>query len=133
LQTDALVSRETPEGYAGLVVRFVDERDFYLFAVDGQGRYMVQQQVGDEAAMLQPWSAAPFLNTAGSSNVLTVEDTGEVLRFFGNGMLLHELSYPAQGPGFVGLVGGSLGPDVADLRFDWLQLYRAVTDVAATP
>ncbi|HXF60280.1 MAG TPA: hypothetical protein VNK95_01605, partial [Caldilineaceae bacterium] len=41
LQTSVVAAAETPDGYAGLIVRYQDERHFYLFAVDGQGRYLV--------------------------------------------------------------------------------------------
>lgn len=128
LQTSALVSAVTPEGYAGLIARYQDDRRFYLFAVDGQGRYSVQLQDGDQTLILQEWMSVEFLNTAGSSNVLTLEDTGAALRFYGNGMLLIEIVDPRFAAGHAGLAGGAQGSSVADLRFDWLQLFDAVAE-----
>jgi hypothetical protein len=125
IQTSALVTAATPEGYAGLIVRYQDERHFYLFAVDGQGRYLVQLQNGDSSAPVIPWTAAPSLNLAGNANLLAVDDGAEGLRFAANGMVLAEIPAPVYGPGDVGLAGGSLARKVAELRFDWLQLYAA--------
>lgn len=125
LQTSALVDAAAPSGYAGLIARYQDERHFYLLAVDGEGRYVVQQQDGDTVATIQPWTPAAFLNRAGSSNNLTLEDSGTALRFYGNGMLLAEIGDLRYAPGHVGLAGGAQGSDVAHLRFDWLQLYDA--------
>lgn len=127
LQTSVLVDAETPGGYAGLIFRYQDDRHFYLLSVDGNGRYQIQQQKGDEVISIQPWVMAPFLNRAGSANLLTVEDDGGSVRFYGNNMLIAELNDLAYPLGYVGLAGGALGQAVADIRFDWFQLYDAAT------
>ncbi|MCC6454314.1 MAG: hypothetical protein IT328_05180 [Caldilineaceae bacterium] len=127
LQTSVLVSDQTPGGYAGLIIRYQDERHFYLLSVDGNGRYQIQQQDGDEVITVQPWVMAPFLNRAGSANLLTIEDDGSRVLFYGNNMLVAEISAPAYPLGFVGLAGGAQGQAVADIRFDWFQLYDAIS------
>jgi len=127
VQASAIVATHTPWGYAGVVDRYVDAGNFYLFLVDGEGRFAVQMQKDGELATLQPWTKANFLNLAGSTNTLTVDDDGRTLRFYGNGMLLFE------GPagidvGGVGLVGGAQDAGAAEIRFDWLQLYDLALD-----
>jgi hypothetical protein len=128
LQTNVLVDGQTPGGYAGLIVRYQDERHFYLLSVDGNGRYQIQQQDGDEVITVQPWVMAPFLNRAGSANLLTVEDDGERIVFYGNNNVMAELTNPVYPPGFVGLAGGALGQSEAEVDFDWFQLYDALPD-----
>ncbi len=123
LQTSVAVNAQTPGGYAGLIVRYQDDGHFYLFTVDGSGRYQIQQQAGDNMVTVQPWSSAPFLNRAGSTNVLTIQDNGALLQFFGNGMLLAEVASQAEPGGYVGVAAGALGEDVAEARFDRFQLY----------
>ena len=129
LQTSVVVDGETPGGYAGLISRYQDERHFYLLSVDGNGRYQIQQQDGDEVITIQPWVMAPFLNRAGSANMLTIEDDGNNVRFYGNNMLLAELNDPAYPGGYVGLAGGAIGQAVAKIRFDWFQLFDALASV----
>ena len=126
LQTSVLVNEQTPGGYAGLIVRYQDERHFYLLAVDGNWRYQIQQQDGDEVITVQPWVMAPFLNRAGSTNLLSIEDDGDRILFYGNNMLIAELSTPAYPLGSVGLAGGAQGQAMAEMNFDWFQLYDAV-------
>jgi hypothetical protein len=128
LQTSVLVDEDTPGGYGGLIIRYQDERHFYLLSVDGTGRYQIQQQNGDEVITVQPWTIAPFLNRAGSANLLTIEDDGKRVLFYGNNMLVAELADPAYPLGFVGLAGGALGQGDAEIRFDWFQLYDAVAN-----
>lgn len=129
LQTSVEVDADTPNGYAGLMTRYQDERHFYLFSVDGNGRYRIQQQDGDEVITVQPWTMAPYLNRAGSANLLTIEDDGERIRFYGNNMLIAEMGNLAYPLGYVGLAGGGHGQDVANIMFDWFQLYDAVHSV----
>ena len=129
LQTSVLIDGKTPGGNAGLIVRYQDERHFYLLSVDGNGRYQILQQDGDAVVTVQPWVMAPFVNRAGSANLLTIEDDGNSIRFYGNNMLLAELSDPAYPVGYVGLAGGAQGQAVAKMRFDWFQLY----DASGTP
>lgn len=124
LQTSVLVDAQTPGGYAGLIARYEDDRNFYLFAVNGDGRYQIQQQVGDETVTIQPWTQAPFLNRAGSANVLTVQDNGDLLQFYGNGMLLAEITTAVEVVGYVGVAAGAVGEGAANVRFDWFQLYE---------
>lgn len=128
LQSSVQVNRDTPGGYAGLIVRYQDERHFYILSVDGNGRYQIQQQNGDKTVTVQPWVMAPFLNRAGSANLLTIEDDGERILFYGNNMLIAELNDPVYPPGYVGLAGGAQGKSVAEINFDWFQLYDAVTE-----
>ena len=99
LQTSALIDAQARDGFAGVMVRYQDARHFYLLSIDGKGRYAIQRQDDDDTRVIVPWTKVPFLNPAGNANVLTVEDNGDVLRFFGNGMLLHDISEP-------GLSGG---------------------------
>ncbi len=126
-QASMSVATHTPWGYAGLVNRYTDENNFYLFLVDGQGRYTVQMQREGELNTLLDWTPAEFLNNAGSTNTLTIDDDGAMQRFYGNSMLLFEA--PARLPiGDTGLVGGAMQDGVAEISFDWVQLFDLLTD-----
>lgn len=122
MQTSVMVATHTPWGYAGLVNRYKDENNFYLFMVDGRGRYTVQLQEGGTLTILKPWTKAEFLNQAGSTNTLTVDDDGSMQRFYGNNMLLYESTarLPA---GDSGLAGGASEEGVAEVSFDWMQRF----------
>jgi hypothetical protein len=123
VQTSTVVTSHTPWGYGGLVDRYQDENNFYLFAVDGQGRYQVQAQRNGVLTTLQPWTRVDYLNTAGSTNTLAVDDDGERLSFYGNNMLLHQIAVSDLPPGDVGLLGGAMDEGAAEIRFDWVQVY----------
>lgn len=127
MQASVTVATHTPWGYAGLVNRYADADNFYMFLVDGQGWFTVQMQRSGELSTLKPWTKADFLNAAGSTNAITVDDDGATQRFYGNNMLLYE--GPAQLPtGDAGLAGGSNADGVAEISFDWIQLFDVLVE-----
>jgi len=126
-QASMSVATHTPWGFAGLINRYSDDQNFYLFMVDGKGRYTVQMQQDGSLMTLQEWTASDVLNRAGSTNTLTVDDNGNVQRFYGNNMLLYE--GPTRLPaGDAGLAGGAFKDGVAEISFDWVQLFDLLTD-----
>lgn len=134
VQASMTVDPTTPWGMAGLLVRHQSEEDFYLFVVDGQGRFQVQRQQEGVLATVAAWETAPSLNRAGTANTLMVEDDGQALRFYGNMILLSEIREMDLPPGGVGLVAGvgetqpgdQPEPPYAAVSVDWFQLYQAV-------
>jgi hypothetical protein len=133
LQTNSMVASHTTWGYVGLIDRYQNENNFYLFVVDGQGRYQIQMHKDGVLTTQQDWTSASYINPAGSANLLTIEDDGQRLRFYANQMLLHEIAAPELPPGDVGLTGGALSPGVADIHFDWFQLYDLLPASTAGP
>lgn len=125
LQTGVAIDASAPDGYAGLMVRHQAEQGFYLFAIDGRGRYSVQVQTRGSTVVLQPWTSVPFLQAAPSTNMLTVEDYGDRILFYANQSLLYTVTSPGLPVGLVGLAAGAQGDEVAEIRFDWLHLYEA--------
>lgn len=129
LQTSVALDSAATEGYAGLMVRYRAQQGFVLFAVDGRGQYSVQADGRDGLSVIQPWTPAPVLHPAPSTNLLTVEDRGDRIEFYANQSLLYVYPTGSNPGGFVGVAAGTNGPEVAEARFDWLQLY----DIVASP
>lgn len=122
VETSAQVLATSPDGYAGLLGRFQNARNFYLFAVNGEGEYRVTLLVDGQWRTLQPWAASPVLSRAGVENVLVLTDDGQTLSFYSNESLLHTLDTLDLPAGDTGLAGGAVS-EIADITFDWLRLY----------
>ncbi len=122
------MATHTPWGYAGVVDRYVDAGNFYLFLVDGEGRFRpCRCKKTANWRRFSPGQGRTFLIWRESTNTLTVDDDGRTLRFYGNGMLLFE-GLAGIDAGGVGLVGGAQDAGAAEIRFDWLQLYDLALD-----
>jgi len=122
LETDATIDASSPDGYAGLMGRFQNARNFYLFAVNGEGAFRVSLLQDGEWRTVQPWTPSPAIHAAGASNALALTDDGRALVFYSNDTPLYSLDALALPAGNAGLAAGA-GATPADVRFDWLRLY----------
>ncbi len=109
-------------GYAGLLVRYQNDQNFYLFVVDGRGKYQVQAQEQGNWRTLQPWSDSPLLATVGGENLLGVEDDGQSLGFFVGPELLYSTDDLRLPVGDVGLLAGSRSQGTARALYDWVRI-----------
>jgi hypothetical protein len=123
IQAAATVASHTPWGYAGLVARVHEDQQLILLAVDGQGRFSIQQVRDGVAAMVVPWTPADALNPAGTGNVVAIEEDGETMRFFGNQFPLFQMRVNDWAPGQLGIAAGALREDVGEIHIEWFQLY----------
>lgn len=109
-------------GYAGLILRYQNDQNFYLFVVDGRGKYQVQAQEQGKWRTLQPWSDSPLLAIVGGENLLGVEDDGQSLGFFVGPELLYRTDDLRLPVGDVGLLAGSRSQGTARALYDWVRI-----------
>lgn len=109
-------------GYGGLLVRYSNDDNFYLFAVDNGGRFKVELVEGGAWRTVQPWTESDSLS-AGRQNILTVVDDGGSLRFAVNGVVVHLATEPKLPVGDVGLLVGARSQSRAQGLFDWAAIY----------
>jgi hypothetical protein len=113
-----------PDGYAGVIGRYQNHENFYLFGVDGRGRYQVQLWQAGQLQTLIPWMESGWLNLAGQPNVLTLADDGASLRLMVNDHLLFAVQSPVLPAGDVGIFGAAPAQTGAEMAIDWLRLYE---------
>lgn len=109
-------------GYAGLIARYQNDQNFYLFVVDGRGKYQVQAQEQGKWRTLQPWTDSPLLQTVGGENRLAIEDDGHNLRFYVGPDLLFATDDLRLPVGDVGLLAGSRSQGTARALYDWVRM-----------
>ncbi|MCB0132430.1 MAG: hypothetical protein KDD78_16325, partial [Caldilineaceae bacterium] len=122
LQATVVVNAATPTGYAGLVGRLNDGRNFYLFAVDGQGRYQVQLQRDGLWSTLRPWTSAAAIQPAGIANHLRLDDDGRTVTFAVNDTILFSTDIVRLPAGSAGVAGGAQAQP-AQVDFSQFTLY----------
>ncbi|RLT36577.1 MAG: hypothetical protein DWI57_14645 [Chloroflexi bacterium] len=109
-------------GYAGLIARYQNDQNFYLFVVDGRGKYQVQAQEQGNWRTLQPWSDTPLLAAVGGENLLGIADDGHSLSFFVGPDLLYSTDDLRLPVGDVGLLAGSRSQGTARALYDWVRI-----------
>jgi hypothetical protein len=122
VESSVKIAAKFPNGQAGLVVRFQNASNFYLFTIDGQLRYRVLLFRQGRMSILQDWTVSNALNSAGVNNLLRVEDHAQPgaddakLRFLVNGNLLFTVQPTELAAGDVGIwaAANAQGPAVVD-------------------
>ena len=111
---DAVVSVDaTPVGGPddnayGLVVRHVDDRNFYRFEVSGDGFFAVQapqENLGWE--FLVDWTESSAIHKGRQTNHLQVECQGSTMIFYANDVELTRIQDDRYSKGDVGLIAGT--------------------------
>ncbi len=119
----ATIDAQTPDAAVALVGRFSDERNFYLFTLDGAGRFGAVRYVQGQATLLRPPTQLPNLSKAGQPNRLVLEDAGGLLRFSANDILLDEIEVAPVQAGRIGAGALATGSDSGAVLFDSLRVY----------
>jgi len=119
----ATIDAQTPDAAVALVGRFSDERNFYLFALDGEGRFGAVRYVQGQATLLRAPTQLPNLSKAGQPNRLVLEDADGLLRFSANDILLDEIEVEPVQAGRIGAGALATGSDFGAVFFDSLRVY----------
>lgn len=119
-----LASQEAyASGYGGLIARYQNDQNFYLFVIDNQGKYQIELVEKGVWRTIRPWTKTDAL-VSGRQNVLSVADNGAELRFFINANSIDVVADPRHPTGDVGLVVGARSQGQGQGLFDWVALYE---------
>lgn len=120
----------------GLIFRFVDEENFYFFAVSNLGTYSLWKLVDNEWEAILDWTETDALQTdAEAINRLSVLTEGSQITLLANDVALAQLEDDTFATGTVGLMVGTFDEVGVDVAFDNLDLWVLATgeDVIETP
>lgn len=106
------------ENAAGMIFRFQDAQNFYMFVVSGDGRYSLDRYQNDELKTLIEWTESAAIKGVGETNFLRIETSGSRIRLFANDELLDEISDDTFIQGEVALAVSTFDEGGATARFD---------------
>jgi hypothetical protein len=102
----------------GVIVRYQDRANFYLFSISSDGQYTVQMLLDDNWKDLVQWTPADVIKQDEGTNLLRVEAKGPDMRFLVNGELLCAVQDSTFSAGSIGLAAGSFTEPEVEVRFD---------------
>ncbi len=112
-------------GGAGLIFRYQDPgRQFYLFAIDVDGRYWLRMLTSDGWQVIRDWQESPYIRTGAATNHLKVVCQGAEISLYVNDQYLETVQDTTFAEGAVGMLAGtSVGESYARFSFDNLRVY----------
>ncbi len=111
---------------AGVICRFVDERNFYFLTITADGEYAIGKMTPEGLRFLgaETFQPAEAVHRGMAVNELEAECIGDRLRLFANGVLLAEAQDAALPEGDVGLLVGTFAEGGADVLLDDFKVQK---------
>jgi zinc-ribbon domain len=103
---------------AGLIFHYLDDKNFYIYSIDGEGRYELDVYKDDKPITLIDWTESSSIKPAGESNTLRVETQGDTIRLYANDQLLDEVSDSTIANGKAALVVNTFDDPNVTVKFD---------------
>jgi hypothetical protein len=105
----------------GVIFRYLDGDNFYMFSISSDGQYHVQMQLDNEWVTLKAWTKSALIHQGQATNLIRIEARGTELQFFVNGELLTIVDDATFASGNFGLVVGTFDEGGVEVRFDSLS------------
>ncbi len=113
-------------GY-GLIFQLVDDGQFYVFRISGDGYYAVEVADGDELVTLIDWTPSDLIDqNEFAANVLTVEGWGDTYYLYINNQMVTSFSDASY-------AGGTFGIIVDNFDEDWPAIFYFDDFTMGTP
>jgi hypothetical protein len=120
VETTLINGSETALG--GLIFRYQDNQNFYLFSVANDGFYRLEILENDEWLTLIDWTSTDAIAPAGMSNTIRVETRGDRISLFVNEVWLDETVDSTFTDGEMALAVGTFEDGGATIQFDNLVI-----------
>jgi hypothetical protein len=125
LDVDAAPLAGPEDNDYGVIVRHVDDENFYRFEISGDGYFNVQKRVkGKWEKLIADWTPSESIHKGQAANHLRVVCAGSSLMFYVNQVQLIQIADNSFARGQVGLFVGTLAQPGAQVAFDNLSVSK---------
>jgi uncharacterized delta-60 repeat protein len=122
LSVDVKRIPETTNGYAGIIFRYVDGSNYYMFSCnDADGSFLIWKVVDNSVTQVANWQTSGAIKS-NQFNRIGVEAVDSSFNFFINGIKVYSVEITGISSGMVGVAGGNFSQGTISLVFDNLDL-----------
>jgi hypothetical protein len=125
LDVDATPLTGPDDNDYGVIVRRVDDNNFYRFEISGDGYFNIQKrQKGKWQKLVADWTESSAIRKGAATNHLRVVCAGRTLTFFVNQVQVAQVSDDTFARGEVGVLAGTLTEPGVQVAFDNFQVSK---------
>ena len=125
LDVDATPLAGPDDNDYGVIVRRVDDNNFYRFEISGDGYFNIQKrQKGKWQKLIADWTESSTIHTGAATNHLRVVCAGRALTFFVNQVQVAQVTDDAFARGEVGVLAGTLTEPGVQVAFDNVEVSK---------
>lgn len=109
----------------GVIFRYVDGDNYYLFSISSDGYYRLQKQVDGEWETILGWFSSEAIKVGeGSDNHITILAEGSQFTFLVNDVLLEQIEDDTFDTGGLGLAAGTFDEGDVEIAFDNVEIWE---------
>jgi len=132
LSMDVKRTPGSTNGYAGIIFRYVDGYNYYMFSCDDvAGSFLIWRVVNNSSTVVANWLKSSAIK-ANQTNRLRVEASGASFTFFINNVNVYSAEMTGIPAGRVGVDAGNTSQGKISLSFDNLSLQENANTITAT-
>ena len=125
LDVDAMPLAGPDDNDYGVIVRHVDDENFYRFEISGDGYFNVQKRLaGKWEKLVSDWTPSEAIRKGKATNHLRVVCKGASMTFYVNQAQLIQITDASFSRGAVGVLAGSLAQPGVQIAFDNVQVSK---------
>jgi hypothetical protein len=124
LQVTARQVSGGPENSYGVLLRYIDEGNFYRFDLTGDGGYAVLKSEHNEWEILADWRESAHVKPLGEANRIRVVCQGDSMTFYVDGQQLVRVQDDSFERGDVGLFASAFSDPNVEVEFDDLEIWE---------
>lgn len=124
LEVEARQVSGDPENSYGVLIRYVDDGNFYRFDLTGDGYYAVSKLENEEWIILADWQTSAYIKPQGEVNLIKIVCQGPKMTFYTNSQELIGVEDSSFERGDVGLFAGTLTSPNVEVEFDNLEIWQ---------
>jgi S1-C subfamily serine protease len=117
VKVKAHVVTQAKDSFYGLICRYKDEGNFYIFTVSSDGYYSIQNMHGNEFTSLVPWSFSPVIPKYNDVEI-EASCSGNILTLGINNIPIAQVHDSSHMTGSIGLAGGTFSSSNFAVDFD---------------
>lgn len=126
LEVDATQLGGPDDNSYGVLIRYVDDRNFYRLDISGDGYFAVNKREDGRWTTLQDWTASPAIRSGKATNRLKVLARANTFTFSVNDQTLTTFTDAGFPQGNIGLTAGTLFDNAGvQIAFDNLSVTEA--------
>ena len=107
----------------GLLLRYLDSNNFYLFEIDSAGNYALYRRAAGTWTRLAGWNSSPAINALGTTNHVKFSAFGNALTVVVNNFVVVNLTDSGLTHGSAGFYAEALGSGSVKALIDNLQVW----------
>jgi S1-C subfamily serine protease len=102
----------------GIILRYVDAENFYVFTISNDGFYEFRKRLNGEWIFIVPWTATDLIDTQADVHRMAVVAGGDRFTFYIDGVRVDEAFDTEFQSGDIGLLAGSFSEGGVQIGFD---------------